>query len=234
MSLLRKRPRYAHTTPASRIQRSYPSILQSNHRLGCEAPMPMRDRMQDGDVDARQSAGWRRSARLRYACGSVATLFMLHAGCAVGPRFVRPAAPTVTAYSAAAAAPTFATGVGEQSQHLAIGQEIPAAWWQRFHSPALDNVVRQALVGSPTLDAAKATLAQAQQAVTEARGAYYPQVDFAASAERQKGSGVCPRALALTTKPSCVQPVLARADRELLAGCLWAHRTTRGGAASAR
>jgi NodT family efflux transporter outer membrane factor (OMF) lipoprotein len=111
----------------------------------------------------------------------------LLAGCAVGPRFLRPAAPTVSAYTTAAAAPKLTSKTGERSQHLALGQQIPADWWQLFHSAPLDSVVRQALARNPTLDVAKATLVEAQQAVIEARGGYYPQVDVSASAERQKG-----------------------------------------------
>ncbi len=109
------------------------------------------------------------------------------AGCAVGPQFVRPAPPAVATYTPAGVAPELAPGGGEPSQQLAIGQPLPAAWWQLFGSPALDGVVRQALADSPTLEAAQATLMQAQQAVLEARGGYYPQVDLAALAERQKG-----------------------------------------------
>jgi NodT family efflux transporter outer membrane factor (OMF) lipoprotein len=61
------------------------------------------------------------------------------------------------------------------------------AWWQLFHSPALDDTVRQAIAGNPTIAIARASLAQAQQAVLQARGASYPQLDVAATAERQQG-----------------------------------------------
>jgi NodT family efflux transporter outer membrane factor (OMF) lipoprotein len=108
-------------------------------------------------------------------------------GCAVGPDFVRPAPPRVAAYTPGKTVPALTSGEGESAQRLVSGQAIPAAWWQVFHSPALDEVLRQAIAGSPTLEAARATLAQAQQVVLEARGAYYPQADFAASAERQQG-----------------------------------------------
>lgn len=117
----------------------------------------------------------------------LAMLPALFSGCAVGPRFARPAAPTLTAYTAPSAAPRLSSDAGEPSQHLAIGERIPATWWQLFGSPALDGMVREALAGNPTLEVAKATLVQAQQAVLEARGGYYPQVDVAALAERQKG-----------------------------------------------
>jgi len=114
-------------------------------------------------------------------------LIVLVGGCVVGPDFIRPAAPSVATYTSEKAAPKLAPGGGEPSQRLEVSQAIPAAWWQLFRSPELDDVVRQAIAGSPTIEAAKARLAQAQQAVLEARGAYYPQIDFAASAERQKG-----------------------------------------------
>jgi NodT family efflux transporter outer membrane factor (OMF) lipoprotein len=93
-------------------------------------------------------------------------------------------------------------GAGEPPQHLKIGQQIPAAWWGLFHSSALDSVVRQAIADSPTIEAAKATLAQAQQAVLQARGIYSPQLDFAASAERQRGP-----AFALGLQPGRALPV---------------------------
>jgi outer membrane protein TolC len=80
------------------------------------------------------------------------------------------------------------SGAGEPAQYLKIGRQIPAAWWELFRSSALDSVVRQAIADSPTIEAAKATLAQAQQAVLQARGIYYPQLDFAASADRSRPS----------------------------------------------
>ncbi len=127
-------------------------------------------------------------------------LLLVLAGCTVGPDFVIPAPPAVTAYTSAATTPALAPGGGEPPQRLAEGREIPATWWQLFHSPALDKLVREALAGSPSLDVARATLAQAQQAVLAVRGAYYPQLDVAALAERQQGP-----AFALGLLPSARQ-----------------------------
>lgn len=128
-----------------------------------------------------------RSVTSWLAIAGTLLVLTLPAGCAVGPRFVRPAAPTVSAYTTAATAPELTSKTGERAQRLALGQQVPADWWKLFHSAPLDSVVRQALAHNPTLDVAKATLAEAQQAVIEVRGGYYPQVDVAASAERQKG-----------------------------------------------
>ena len=109
------------------------------------------------------------------------------AGCAVGPRFSRPVAPAETAYTTKATAPDLAPGHGEPPQQLQIGKVIPAQWWELFHSPVLNGLLRQALVKNSTLAAARATLAQARQTVLAARSAYYPQLDVGATAERQKG-----------------------------------------------
>ncbi|MGC8520063.1 MAG: efflux transporter outer membrane subunit [Steroidobacteraceae bacterium] len=114
-------------------------------------------------------------------------ILTLLGGCAVGPRYVRPAAPTVLAYTPVGSAPNLASIHGGASQHLAIGERIPAQWWQLFHSTELDGVVRQALARNPTLHAAQDTLAAADEVVLEARGGYDPQVDLGASAQRQKG-----------------------------------------------
>jgi NodT family efflux transporter outer membrane factor (OMF) lipoprotein len=108
-------------------------------------------------------------------------------GCVVGPDFSRPETPSVSQYIPAGAMKGLAPGNGEPSQRLVEAGTIPAEWWRIFRSASLDKVVRDAIAGSPTLDAAKATLAQARQAVVQARGAYYPQVDFGASASRQRG-----------------------------------------------
>jgi len=129
----------------------------------------------------------RGSAQRWWTLTLLVTPCALLAGCAVGPRFVRPAAPTVATYTSAAAAPRLAASTGEPSQRLAVGQRIPAQWWQLFHSSQLDGVVRQALARNPTLEVAQDTLAEAEQAVIETRGGDYPQVDLGVSAERQKG-----------------------------------------------
>lgn len=100
-------------------------------------------------------------------------------GCAVGPNFKRPDAPQVTGYSAAS--PSAQTGT--DAQKLLPGADIPAQWWTLFHSPALDELIQQSLESNPTLQAAQATLRQANETVAAQKGSYFPQVqaeyDFA-------------------------------------------------------
>lgn len=121
----------------------------------------------------------------------VRTMLMLSsvialAGCAVGPAFVRPAPPPVTAYTSTETPATLTPGAGEPAQQLAPGQTIPAQWWGLYRSNRLNQVIEQAIADSPTLTAAKATLAQAQQAVIQTHGGFYPQLDIGASVQRQQ------------------------------------------------
>ncbi len=127
-----------------------------------------------------------RSSQGRFLGAAVCVALLLE-GCQAGPDFMRPPPPAVRSYVSDGTPPSFDAGSGEAAQRVVEGQAIPAAWWQLFHSQSLDQTVRQALAGNPGVDAARATLAQAQQAVLQARGAAYPQVDFAAAAQRQQG-----------------------------------------------
>jgi NodT family efflux transporter outer membrane factor (OMF) lipoprotein len=110
---------------------------------------------------------------LRAMCGTVALLAVLAAGgCAVGPDFRRPAPPAGDHYL-----PDGAPAAPAAAQSVRPGAELPAEWWQLFHCPQLESAVQAALTGSPTLIAANATLAAAEQQVLVARGAYWPRID---------------------------------------------------------
>jgi NodT family efflux transporter outer membrane factor (OMF) lipoprotein len=113
---------------------------------------------------------------------------LLLAGCAVGPDFERPAAPAVDGYTRHPASATVASvGVaGGASQHFSKGGDIPAQWWQLFHSQPLDALITQALANNPDLKAAQAALAAARENALAGRGAYYPSVGVGLSANRQQ------------------------------------------------
>jgi NodT family efflux transporter outer membrane factor (OMF) lipoprotein len=132
----------------------------------------------------------------RTRCGlstffSLTVFCVVLSACSVGPDFRRPAPPDVKRYTPAelpertASAPVTA---GE-AQRLVLGQDIQEQWWNLFHSEALDGLIRQALINSPTLEAAKAKLREAQENWRAKAGSLYPSVDANASAERQKISG---------------------------------------------
>ena len=71
-------------------------------------------------------------------------------------------------------------------QHVELGADLGPEWWHRFGSPALDDIVARALAHNRTLDAAAATLAQAEGLVAAQAGTLAPQVGATAGAGRQK------------------------------------------------
>ena len=112
-------------------------------------------------------------------------------GCAVGPDFHTPAAPATDHYVAGAPVEHTVGAAGEigQAQSLSVEMDIPAQWWQLFHSEPLDALVRTALRDSPTIDAAGATLRAAQQGYVAQRGALFPQVNAQFQVQREAAPG---------------------------------------------
>ena len=115
------------------------------------------------------------------------------AGCAVGPDFKAPEAPPVAdpsrPYTGAPlpAATASAPGTGGASQQFVTGQDIPALWWQMFHSEPLDRLIRSALTQSPTLAAAQAALREAAENYNASAGSrLLPQVSGSAGATRER------------------------------------------------
>ncbi|MGO9804683.1 MAG: efflux transporter outer membrane subunit [Steroidobacteraceae bacterium] len=144
------------------------------------------------NLTARRVTAWW-AAALSYAALTLA-------GCAVGPDFKRPATPAADQYLPGAAAPSTPVpgappaALGSTTPpRLLPGAELPAEWWQLFHSPALQQTIVTALADSPTLAAASATLAQAQEQIAVARGALWPHVNAVAGAQHTTGSGGVPQ-----------------------------------------
>lgn len=118
----------------------------------------------------------------------LALLAVLLAGCKLGPNFSRPEAPQEKSYTKEGLPPLPPPGGTDPQQHFVLGQKLTGEWWALFHSSALNQVVEQAFVGNRTLVTAEASLAQAREVVVAATAGLYPQVNFAANAERQKES----------------------------------------------
>ncbi len=128
-----------------------------------------------------------RSAR---ALTSLALVGLL-AGCAVGPDFKRPEAPTTSNYTVAtmpAQTASAAILLGEE-QTLRVGREVSLEWWHSLGASRLDALIALALQNSPTLASAKSTLRQAQELhAAQAGSTRYPQVDANIGAQRQRMS----------------------------------------------
>ena len=123
--------------------------------------------------------------RKRSAAG-IEALVVLLASCAVGPNFARPEAPHPPGYTAEPTPTAMTPAAGEGEQRLELAREISAQWWQAFRSPELDAVIERALRDSPNLVVARATLAEAEQAVAAARGGLFPQLDASGTVSRQR------------------------------------------------
>jgi NodT family efflux transporter outer membrane factor (OMF) lipoprotein len=77
----------------------------------------------------------------------------------VGPNFKAPAAAADAAY-----VPPNDDTSNIGPVRTAVGDKVVADWWTLFHSPELDRVIREAIAANPTLEAARARLAQAREA----------------------------------------------------------------------
>ena len=115
---------------------------------------------------------------------------LLTAGCAVGPRFKKPAAPDVGGYTPAPISTTSSTGnvAGGEAQHLVEGHDIPGEWWTLFHSQPLNDLIERSLKANPNIKSAQAALGVARENMLAQRGAYYPSVTGGFSATRAKSS----------------------------------------------
>jgi NodT family efflux transporter outer membrane factor (OMF) lipoprotein len=125
------------------------------------------------------------SARLLLACAALCS-------CAVGPDFKTPAPPPTSGFVPPGALPqvTSETPVsGGESQRFVAGLDIAGQWWTLFQSPQLNALIERGLANSPTLEAAQASLRQANETVAAQRGAYFPAVSGGLSATRQKQPG---------------------------------------------
>ena len=118
-----------------------------------------------------------RAARGKRAVALIAPL--LAAACTVGPNYQRPPLSPVAGYGVAPAP-------AAEAPTLVEGADVPAQWWQVYHSAELDALVALALKNNPTIEAAKAALRAAQEQVRAQRGASSPQITGGLQPTRQR------------------------------------------------
>jgi NodT family efflux transporter outer membrane factor (OMF) lipoprotein len=135
--------------------------------------------------------GYRVERWFRRPAAAAATA-MLVAGCAVGPDFHRPEAPTEAGYTPEPLpAETASADVrGGVAQRFELDRDIEGEWWTLFQSPALSALIEQAFAANPNLEVAQSALRQARENVAAQEGAFYPAVTGNVSTTRQKISGV--------------------------------------------
>jgi NodT family efflux transporter outer membrane factor (OMF) lipoprotein len=134
------------------------------------------------------------TAEISRLVAALLTMLALSA-CAVGPNFHSPKPPDTEHYTRAPQ-PTEtvgtpgAGGAAGAAQTFSADRNIPADWWTLFHSPSLDELMRQALNDSPTVQSAQATLLNARETYRAERGALlFPGVDANIQAQRQSEPG---------------------------------------------
>ncbi len=116
---------------------------------------------------------------------------MMLASCMMGPNYHTSRAPQTDRYTETPqpqkTASTKSAGKAGKAQQFVSGLDIPAAWWELFHSEAINQLIQQGIDNSPNLIAAQATLREAQEAVNAQIGSsLYPQVSGSLTGERQR------------------------------------------------
>lgn len=122
---------------------------------------------------------------------AVTLLPVLLGACAVGPRWHAPRAPENAGYTPLPLPEASASAAihGGESQHFVDGRDIPFEWWELFQSPQLSSLIQHAFKANSTIQAAQATLRQAEEMVYAQRGFFFPTIDASYQFERQKLAG---------------------------------------------
>lgn len=112
-------------------------------------------------------------------------------GCAVGPNFQPPAAPTEAGYYPGALPVRTASsgGLAGGAQFFRPGADLTGQWWTLFHSEPLNRLIDDALRANPDLAAAQAALRAANENVYAQQGAMFPTAGVSFQPERARISG---------------------------------------------
>jgi len=109
----------------------------------------------------------------------------------IGPDFHTPIAPKTQSYTAfPLPEKTLSTpGPGGASQEFLFGKDISAQWWVLFESPEINELIERALKNNPNLQAAEATLRQAEQSYfAEVGNVLVPALNYTPYVSREKFS----------------------------------------------
>jgi NodT family efflux transporter outer membrane factor (OMF) lipoprotein len=116
----------------------------------------------------------------RRVCGAGGLLGLaLLTGCAVGPRYARPAAPTPSDYKETP--PNWKEA--QPSDQILRGK-----WWEIYQDPQLNALEEKIAVSNQTLKASEAQFVQARAAVRYNRADLFPTVSAGVSATRERFS----------------------------------------------
>jgi NodT family efflux transporter outer membrane factor (OMF) lipoprotein len=123
--------------------------------------------------------------------GIIAALLMLAlAGCMVGPRYVKPSAPTTSNYKEVA--PRSSVGAGQWHPAQPADQTIRGNWWEVFGDPELNKLQLQVVLSNQNLKIAEARFRQARAAIRFNRASQFPTISTAPNASYVKNSDFSP------------------------------------------
>lgn len=111
--------------------------------------------------------------------------------CMVGPNFRSPPPPQVKRFTEKPlpAKTVRSQSAGGNAQTFVNNEDIPALWWELFHSPSINQLIQVGLANNPSLASAVAALRQAQENVNVEIGtALLPTFKTVNMAERQRYS----------------------------------------------
>ena len=108
---------------------------------------------------------------------SPALLFL--SGCAVGPRYKRPAAPVAQQWS------------GEQARGTSTGEPVEQ-WWLSFNDPEFRSLIERAVKANLDLKLATARIAEARAVRGIVKSGLFPTVEASASATRNRQRVIAP------------------------------------------
>jgi NodT family efflux transporter outer membrane factor (OMF) lipoprotein len=123
----------------------------------------------------------------RWGLAAGATCLALSSGCAVGPEFQVPVAPSTGRFTAHPLEQPQAESQSSETpaQRFAEGKDIPGDWWTLFRCDVLNGLVARSLAASPNLEAANAALRAANEDTLAQQGAFYPSAEVQLNPTRQ-------------------------------------------------
>ncbi|WP_429317200.1 efflux transporter outer membrane subunit [Paraburkholderia sp. GAS448] len=115
---------------------------------------------------------------------------MLLAGCAVGPNFKQPSAPSGAGYTPEPLARTTTSAPAQfgGAQSFIEDKDISGRWWELFQSQPLNDLVDRAFKANPTIAAAQAALGVARENMLAQGGTRLPSVGLDVSGSKNQTS----------------------------------------------
>jgi NodT family efflux transporter outer membrane factor (OMF) lipoprotein len=107
------------------------------------------------------------------------SVLLVISGCAVGPDYKRPDAPTSSSYKE----------LNGWREALPCDQKIGTKWWEAFGDPVLNTLAQQVNVSNQSIALAESQYRQAQALTQLARAGYFPTVSAGAAFTRSKAAG---------------------------------------------